>query len=58
VPAGATATWTITDRGPTGTNPADLGVLLFVDAPRPDTATLVRSGAPERREALIIEVTP
>ncbi len=58
VAAGATAQWTITDRGAAGTNPADLGVLLFVDAPRPNGTWLIRSGAPDRREALVIEVAP
>jgi len=48
----ASATLTVVDLGASGTNPAELGLLLVLDASRPDD----RGGAPRGNEALILPV--
>lgn len=57
-PASATR-WTVTDRGAAGTNPFELGLLLFTDAPRLENSRLSRSGAADpAREAWVIHIVP
>ncbi|HYI65346.1 MAG TPA: S8 family serine peptidase [Candidatus Limnocylindrales bacterium] len=56
--SGGSATLTVLDFGPNGTNPGELGVLLFTDGARVNDADEVfKSGAPQEHEAIALEVS-
>ncbi len=52
VPAGGSATLNVMDFGPDGTNPSELGVLLFTDGARSG----FRAGAPQSHETIVLSV--
>jgi hypothetical protein len=54
VPAGGSVPATVLDFGGSGTNPDEVGVLLFTDGTRVSGSTVYKTGAPQELEALVL----